>query len=391
MAKSGLNKIRAHQFELKVTDFESPIKSLTPGEWCLIAGGKDENWIGYLNPMVDEKFTCAYIVTKILTSEIELFKPEIFINKMLKKAQDYRSLFKGYEKNSRLFYGSSDGLPGLIIDQFESCSIIQINTAGIDLYRESIKSYLFSLTQRPVFFLDNEQYRKKEFLPLYDSEKIPEINIWENNLQYIIRAEVVQKIGFYFDHRENRYQINKLIERLIQKPHSAVDLFCYAGAWGINALKAGVSKVDFVDQGDFRQEIEGAIKINKLANEGIFIRSDVFKFLDDIIRKGAKYDLVLCDPPAFAKSLGQKNQAMEGYSKLHRKVFKVINSGGIIAFSSCTHYVTHDEFQKNVLDAAAKESKKVRLVYSGKQAFDHPVLSSNDKANYIKSYFYTVE
>jgi 23S rRNA (cytosine1962-C5)-methyltransferase len=111
----------------------------------------------------------------------------------------------------------------------------------------------------------------------------------------------------------------------------------------------------------------------------------------EAIQKNKKYDHVLCDPPAFDKSILQKNQALEGYTKLHRKVFKIASSQAIISFSSCTHYVNHEEFQKNILDAAKKESRSIQLIYVGTQGFDHPIASLYDRSNYIKCYFYFVE
>jgi 23S rRNA (cytosine1962-C5)-methyltransferase len=201
----------------------------------------------------------------------------------------------------------------------------------------------------------------------------------------------MQKIGFYYDHRENRYQLTQILNRLNYKYENALDLFSYVGAWGMAALKSGAKNATFVDQGDFNIEIDVGLELNGFKGQGRYLRSDVFKFLDEEIRNKNEYDLILCDPPAFAKSYQQKNQALEGYSKLHRKVFKAAKAGALIAFSSCTHYVTHDEFQKNISEAALKESKKIQLLYSGIQGWDHPVSSQLDKSNYIKCYFYLLE
>jgi 23S rRNA (cytosine1962-C5)-methyltransferase len=101
--------------------------------------------------------------------------------------------------------------------------------------------------------------------------------------------------------------------------------------------------------------------------------------------------MILCDPPAFAKSHLQKDQALEGYSKLHRKVIKASQPGALLVFSSCTHYVSHEEFQKNILEAAHKENRKIQLLLSGMQGWDHPVSSLSEKSNYIKCYFYLLE
>lgn len=391
LSKSGINKFRSHQFELKVSDFEDSIKPIPPGEWCFFKISPTEHAIGFVNSLIDEKYSCAQILGKLSAEEIKTFNPETFVVEKIRHAYKKRTQFKGYERSARIFYGMSDGLPGLIIDSFTNASIIQINTAGVDRYRDLIKKTVSELMDTQAYLLDNPKYREKESLPTFATETLPELHVEENGLKYTIRSEVLQKVGFYYDHRENRHQLMQILSRLSKKPVKGIDLFSYAGAWGMSALKSGVNEVHFVDQGDFEAEVNEALKLNEFSGKGKFFRDDVFKFLDEAVQKNQKYDLILCDPPAFAKSALQKPQALEGYSKLHRRVLKSVLPGGVVAFSSCTHYVSHEEFQKNVLDAATKENKKIQLIYSGMQGFDHPVTSLDDRSNYIKSYFYIVE
>jgi 23S rRNA (cytosine1962-C5)-methyltransferase len=182
-----------------------------------------------------------------------------------------------------------------------------------------------------------------------------------------------------------------LLSRLEHTYKTGIDLFSYVGAWGLSALKAGLQEVTFVDQGDFKFEVDEGLMMNDLEGRGSYHRTDVFNFLDNAISGKNTFDVILSDPPAFAKSLLHKNQALDGYSKLHRKIFKLISPGGLIAFSSCTHYVSHNEFQKNIADAAEKEGRVIQLLYSGMQGWDHPIKSLDDRSNYIKSYFYLVE
>lgn len=390
LSKSGLTKVRGYQSELKASDFEEPLRSLIPGEWCSVKAGQ-EFWICYVNPNIQDKYACAQILEKATVEEISNFSPEEYISKKIQLAYSKRCAWLGYGNNSRIFYGATDGLPGLIVDHFENASVVQVNTAGIDRFREVIKNTLLDLTSVTVYFLDNPKYREKEALPIYPNDQLPELKVTENGLKYIIRPEVLQKVGFYYDHRENRLQLMQLLSRLKHRPEKGLDLFCYAGAWGMSALKSGVKTVTFIDQGEFESEVTAALKLNGFPEGGRFIRSDVFKYLDQIQAAGETFDLILCDPPAFAKSASQKSQALEGYSKLHRKVLKSLAPNSVVAFSSCTHYVSHDEFQKNILDASYKENRKIRLVYSGIQGLDHPISSLADKANYIKSYFYIVE
>lgn len=391
LSKSGLNKIHSRQIEFKSSDFEDSIKSIPPGEWCIVKLSTIEHGVIYLNPLVDEKFACGYLVHKLRSDDIARFEVETFIFEKIKMAIEKRKLFRGYEKNSRVFYGASDGLPGLIIDLFENISIIQINTAGLDRFRDKIKIEVERLTEKKSYYLDNSKYREKESLPFFENQNIPGLEVLENGIKFKIRPEVLQKIGFYYDHRENRYQLMNLLSRMNVEIKSALDLFCYVGAWGVSALKVGAQNCQFVDQGDFEIEVNQSLQLNNLKGKGNFLRTDVFKFLDDSFQKNQKYDLVLCDPPAFAKSMSQKNQALEGYSKLHRKVFKICSNQAIVSFSSCTHYVNHEEFQKNISEAAKKENRKIQLIYVGTQGFDHPMESLSDRSNYIKCYFYIVE
>jgi 23S rRNA (cytosine1962-C5)-methyltransferase len=391
LSKSGINKIRSRQFELKVSDLEDSIKSMTPGEWCLVKTTQSENWLCFVNPLIDEKYPCVHVLTFVNEDNVKNYSLEMFISQKITDAFQKRLRFLGYESNSRIFYGVSDGLPGLIIDQFENASIIQINTAGVDRFRQLVKDEVEKITKKRSYFLDNEKYREKESLPIFSTEAVPDLVIFENQLTYKVRSAVIQKVGFYFDHRENRYQLINLLSRLSIKFKRGIDLFSYVGAWGLSALRGGVDEMHFVDQGDFQTEVNEALILNDFSDKGTYHRSDVFKFLDEEIRNKKFYDLVLCDPPAFAKSLLQKPQALEGYSKLHRKVFKIISSGGLAVFSSCTHYVNHDEFQKNILEASMRENRKIQLVFSGLQGFDHPINGHENRSNYIKSYFYLVE
>jgi len=388
LSKSGFNKIRSHQKELKAADIDGSIKSIPPGEWCVLQGEKNL-WVAYVNPMVEDKFTAIHVIDEV--KDPSSFSAEAFIAERITSAISRRRQFIEYEEGARAFYGASDGLPGLIADQFTNATIIQINTAGIDRYREHIGDFFSKALGIKSFFLDNPKYRERESLPVFQEDQVPSLTVKENSLTYQLRSEVIQKVGFYYDHRENRKALQDILGRLRRKPQKGLDLFCYAGAWGMNALKGGISFVDFVDQGDFAREVSEGLKLNGFDDQGQFFRNDVFKFIDEAISKKISYDLIMCDPPAFAKSHLQKDQALEGYARLHRRVLKIASHGALVVFSSCTHYVSHEEFQKNVLDAALKEGRRIQLIHSGIQGWDHPVRSQADKSNYIKSYFYILE
>lgn len=388
LSKSGFNKLRSHQRELKAGDLEGSLKSIPPGEWCVLQAEKSL-WISFVNPQVEDKYASVHVLDEL--KDPSSFSAEKFISEKIARACANRKRFAGYENGSRVFYGSSDGLPGLIADHFTNAVLIQINTAGLDRYRELIGKELSASLGVKAYFLDNPKYREKEFLPTFEAEAVPELTVKENEITYLLRPEVIQKVGFYYDHRENRLVLQSILRRLKTPLGKGIDLFCYAGAWGMNALKGGVKVVDFVDQGDFAVEVSRALEVNGFPDRGRFFRQDVFRFMDEAIARKDQYDVILCDPPAFAKSALQKDQALEGYSKLHRKVMKLAAPSALLVFSSCTHYVSHEEFQKNILEASVKEGKKLQLLHSGIQGWDHPVRSQSDRSNYIKSYFYILE
>jgi 23S rRNA (cytosine1962-C5)-methyltransferase len=390
LSKSGLNKLRSHQKELKISDVEDSLKSFAPGEWCWLVSGQD-HWVAFVNPLIEDKFASIMVLEYVPANQLTSFSAENLISLKISTAFKKRLNFKGYQKGSRLFYGASDGLPGLIVDKFLNAAVIQINTAGLDRHRDLIKNLFEYMLNIKCYFLDHAKYREKEGLPVFEVEALPNLEIEENEIRYHLRSEVIQKVGFYYDHRENRKLMADLLLRLDTMPSLGLDLFSYAGAWGLNALKAGVREVDFVDQGNFERELQECLALNELSGRGKFFRADVFKFLDEKISQKKAYDLIMSDPPAFAKSSGQKDQALDGYTKLHRKVFKLAAPGAVCVFSSCTHYVGHEEFQKNVLDAANKENKKIQLLSCGMQGWDHPVSSLSERSNYIKSYIYILE
>jgi 23S rRNA (cytosine1962-C5)-methyltransferase len=178
--------------------------------------------------------------------------------------------------------------------------------------------------------------------------------------------------------------------RLKVKKENGLDLFSYVGSWGLHLLAAGVTFVEFVDQGQMRSAIEDNLELNKFSNRGNFIRSDVFKFLDQALVQNKKYDIIVSDPPAFTKSEKNKMAALQGYEKLHMKAMKLLNNEAVMVVASCTHYVNYEELDKTVQDAAFRNGQSIQLLDLGGQGFDHPMTGLRDKSFYIKYLVYYV-
>ncbi|MDD4975837.1 MAG: RsmD family RNA methyltransferase [Bacteriovorax sp.] len=389
-------KILRGERELSEKDVEEIPKGLIPGEWvCIIDITAQKKYLSYVNPHAE-----IFYKIKILRASEWSFNSngdenrvaEETISELLIKSIKKRSLFVDYNNGSRLVYGTNDSLPGLIVDKYKKYILVQINTAGIDRFRDLIRGILQkSFETHQVVFYDNEEYRKAEILPTFEKVEIDgDLEVVENDLQYKIPKNVLQKIGYYYDHRENRSRLKSLLMRLNIKKDKGLDLFSYVGSWGLHLLSAGVGTVEFVDQGQMQVAVETNLELNKFSGRGQFVRADVFKYLDQALIENKKFDVIVSDPPAFTKSEKNKVKALQGYEKLHMKSMKLLNDQGIMVVASCTHYASFEELDKTVQDAAFRNGQKIQLLDLGGQGFDHPMTGLKDKSFYIKYLVYYV-
>jgi len=363
-------------------DLDQSIKSCTPGEWIKIKIGSFET-IGFVNPYIQDFGN----VTILKTIEKE---PEKYIRNTILASISKRKLFS--YSGERLIYGFSDGLPGLVVDSYKECSLAQVSSAGLDRYREEIKQILESETGKKFYFLDNKKYREKEGLPFFENDNLPEtIKISDLGIEYELKKHVLQKVGYYYDHRENRLKLENTIKRFDKEFTKGLDLFCYIGSWGMHMLRAGVQNVDFVDQGNMAEIIQNNLALNNFDSDNKFFREDVFAFLDQKIKEDLKYDVIVCDPPSFTKSSKNKNAALSGYEKLYLKSLKILNKNSILVAASCTQYISIEELDKVVVKSAIREGRKIQVMDIGLSSWDHPVSSLSSKSNYIKYICYFVE
>ncbi len=390
--KSGLEKLRGESGELYKSDVEGQVKSLTPGEWILLRDpAKKRVFLGFANPLIEDRLPAIHILARLSSAPKENVIEE-FLTQRIKKAWNKRLAFAGYQEGCRAIFGQADGLPGLIVDVYAECALIQINTAGMDRWRSFLREQLEIILGRPCHFLDNPAQRSREVLP-HHRESLPfeELHVLENGFKYQIPSKNLQKTGWYYDHRENRSKFERALLRWQGAKESGVDLFCYGGAWGLHGLRGGIKQMDFVDQAALQTMVDSHISHNKFEGRGNFYRCDVFDWLDEKIIAKKTYDVVISDPPAFAKTPKDRSSALDGYRKLHRKVIKISSPGALIAFASCTHYVEQDAFVETIIHAAHQENRTMQILEMGMQGWDHPVASLEDRSNYIKYTLVRVE
>lgn len=291
----------------------------------------------------------------------------------------------------RLVHGEGDNIPGLIIDIYGKTAVMQAHSPGIHYSRNDIASALAEIMKGAV---ENIYYKSETTLPykaglgqengfIYGGSN-DNIAI-ENGLKFHVDWLKGQKTGFFVDQRENR----ALLERY-SKGRNVLNMFCYTGGFSFYAMRGGAKIVHSVDSSAKAVELtEKNVELNFPGDERHkAYAEDAFKFLDSM---GENYDLIILDPPAFAKHKEALRNALQGYKRLNAKAFSKIKSGGILFTFSCSQVVTKENFRNAVFSAAAISGRKVRILHQLTQPADHPVNIYHPEGEYLKGLVLYVE
>ena len=288
----------------------------------------------------------------------------------------------------RLVHGEGDNLPGLIIDIYGKTAVMQAHSVGMHLARKSIAAQLVSVMEGTI---DNVYYKSETTLPFMEPESgfliggtDENIGI-ENGLKFRVDWLRGQKTGFFVDQRENR----SLLEHYA-KGKSALNMFCYTGGFSVYAMRGNARLVHSVDSSAKAIELTRAnVELNFPGdNRHKAFCADAFKYLE---QAGSDYDLVILDPPAFAKHRAALPNALKGYTRLNLKAFEKIQPGGILFTFSCSQVVTKDHFRNAVFTAAALARRKVRILHQLHQPADHPINIYHPEGEYLKGLVLYVE
>ena len=291
----------------------------------------------------------------------------------------------------RLVHGEGDNIPGLVIDIYGNTAVMQAHSVGIHQERMAIAKALVEVAGDRIA---NVYYKSETTLP-YKAELGQEDGFiiggsddnlaMENGLKFHVDWLKGQKTGFFVDQRENR----SLLERFA-KGKKVLNMFCYTGGFSFYAMRGGAELVHSVDS---------SAKAIELTTRNVDMNfpgdtrheafcEDAFKYLD---RMGDRYDLVILDPPAFAKHRGALHNALKGYTRLNTKAFEKIQKGGILFTFSCSQVVTKDNFRNAVFTAAAIAGRKVRILHQLHQPADHPINIFHPEGEYLKGLVLYVE
>lgn len=334
------------------------------------------------------------IAVRLLEFDTDTLPDDIF-DRRLQSALNLRrqlNLIRQDNNCFRLVHGEGDFLPGLVVDIYGDTAVIQAHSPGMHFERRKIAD---SLTMLPGAGIRNVYYKSETTLP-YKAHLDPENEYLagnydgnialENGLQFNIDWLRGQKTGFFVDQRENR----ALLEKFSQGKR-VLNMFCYTGGFSVYAMRGGALSVDSVDSSAKAASLTDAnIELNFPGDERHKTHAvDAFKFLNDMEKD--KYDLIILDPPAFAKHRSALKNGLIGYRKLNTKAFEKIKSGGILFTFSCSQVVTKEQFRLAVFSAAAKSGRRVRILYQLTQPADHPIDISHPEGEYLKGLVLEVE
>ncbi len=284
----------------------------------------------------------------------------------------------------RLVHGEGDGLPGLVIDVYNGTAVVQMHSVGMYCDRKLIETALLEVMGDRLKAIYNKSEGTLPYKAGLNAENLyvygrPESNeALENGLRFYPDWEKGQKTGFFVDQRDNR----ALIERY-SKGRRVLNMFCYTGGFSLYAMRGGAEAVHSVDSS------ERAIELTKANVELNFpgdtrhaaTAQDAFRFMEET---GERFDLMILDPPAFAKHLNVLSNAIKGYRRLNTKALEMIPSGGILFTFSCSQVVSKEVFRTMVFSSAAKAGRRVSILHQLTQPADHPINIYHPEGEYLK-------
>lgn len=340
------------------------------------------------------QYQIGSIAVRILEFGADRLPDDFYFRRLLSAYTLRKTLGLVREDNNcyRLVHGEGDFLPGLIVDIYGDTAVMQAHSPGMHASRMEIAD---ALTRLPEAHIRNVYYKSETTLP-FKADLDPENGYLigqydgniaiENGLHFNIDWLKGQKTGFFVDQRENR----KLLESL-SKDRTVLNMFCYTGGFSVYAMRGGALSVDSVDSSAKAVALTDAnIALNFPDDQRHrTYAEDAFKFLADM--PDDKYDLIILDPPAFAKHRGAIKNGLIGYRKLNQKAFEKIRPGGILFTFSCSQAISRDMFRMAVFTAAAKTGRKVRILHQLSQPADHPIDFSHPEGEYLKGLVLYVE
>jgi 23S rRNA (cytosine1962-C5)-methyltransferase len=329
-------------------------------------------------------FNNGSIAVRVLTFKDENLDQE-FYNKRISDAVELRkklNLFREDNSICRLIHGEGDDLPGLIVDYYNGVAVIQCHSVGMFLQVEFIAEALkhaLGDTLKAIY------HKSKETLPsrietvdsyLFGSLETPHLAL-ENGVKYKIDWISGQKTGFFIDQRENRALLAKYAA-----DKKILNTFCYSGGFSLASLAKGAKEVHSLDSSKKAIELTDAnIELNDFSEKHTSVLADAMQHIRFM---GEDYDIIVLDPPAFAKHRDKRHQAIQGYKRLNSMAMQHIRSGGLLMTYSCSQVVDKYLFNNTIIAAAIESGRKVKILEQLHQPADHPINAYHPEGEYLK-------
>jgi 23S rRNA (cytosine1962-C5)-methyltransferase len=287
----------------------------------------------------------------------------------------------------RVVHGESDGLPGLIVDRYGTQCVVQIGTAGMELLKPAIQEAVLEVLGCDALLFKNDGgARSLEGLPGYveaATGRFDELGlVIEDGLEFGAPLAAGQKTGWFFDQAANRRALSKYV-----RPGARVlDVFSYVGAWGVRAAKSGAAEVLCVDSSELALELAA----RNAARNGLTLstrKGDAFDVLEQLAAEPGRFDVVIVDPPAFAKRRKDLPKALAAYKRLNQLAMQLLAHDGILVSCSCSYHVSAEDLNDALAKAARAADKHLQILELGGQAPDHPVHPAIPETRYLKAYF----
>lgn len=355
-----------------LSDFE-------PGSWVEVLTAKGVPLgFGYINP--------ASLIAVRLTGPPGQKPDGDFFREAMKNAARHRQRVYPGSECHRLIFGESDNLPGLVVDRYGDVLVYQAGTLGMARMEPLMQELLHEVFKpRALVFRNDSPSRRLEGL---DQSKgiaggdLPEdLVVAIDGVRYRVDVIEGQKTGMYLDQRDNRSNIVRWT-----KGRKVLDLFSYNGAWSLSAAAGGAAEVIGVDQSrEATAQARENAELNGFAGVCSFIAGDVFEYLKRLQR--ASFDVIILDPPAFAKTKSALQEARKGYTDINRRALLALKPGGLLVSCSCSYHMSEELFKEVLISAGQASGRRLRLLMTGGQALDHPGLLAMPETRYLKCYF----
>lgn len=327
------------------------------------------------------------IAVRMLTFEAGPIDENFFWNKIYRARNMRLKNFPDDITNAyRVFFSEGDFMPGLIIDRYDGGLVIQIQTLGMDGFRRQILDVL-EVMVKPAFIYERSEgtARTEEGLAAVNSPQtgtLPErpVLVRENGVRFQVDIPGGQKTGFFLDQRDNRQ-----VARLLSEGKSVLNCFGYTGGFSVYAALGGAIRTVTVDSSQPALDLarENFRENNLDPDQHRFIRADVFQFLRE---DEEKYDLIVVDPPAFAKKQASLGAAFRGYKDINLQAIKHLRPGGNLLTCSCSYYIDPQTFQTILFSAAMDAGREVQILKKLPQPLDHPINLFHPESEYLKSF-----